>query len=275
MIKKVIIFIAIALSFLYQGYSQSCGTHIPPGFFNKAKVKTLALDSTYVIPSTLLPKVNLSISVYVIGSDLSVGTLEGAIDSLNLAFDPTGISFSVCTETSIDGDEFTTINNSTNEDRLTALHSTVNTINLYLTDVVVADSEEVCGYTYLPSNPSRDYIFIDKNCDVSSTLIHEMGHFFGLLHTHETANGKELVDESNCSTAGDQLCDTKASPNLSGLVDDNCEYHGRLMDANDDYYLPSVSNHMSYSASICRCKFTPGQYQRMVEFYWLYRQHLH
>jgi hypothetical protein len=39
-----------------------------------------------------------------------------------------------------------------------------------------------------------------------------MGHFLGLLHTHEDSFGKENVDGTNCRTAGDLLCDTKADP---------------------------------------------------------------
>ena len=47
---------------------------------------------------------------------------------------------------------------------------------------------------------------------------HEMGHFFGLLHTHgysNTVKTDEFVDGSNCNEAGDYFCDTPADPRLS------------------------------------------------------------
>jgi hypothetical protein len=42
-----------------------------------------------------------------------------------------------------------------------------------------------------------------------------MGHNLGLLHTFEEPP-KEYVDESNCNTAGDLVCDTSADPNVAG-----------------------------------------------------------
>jgi hypothetical protein len=273
--KKLLLCIVMAITLMYLGYAQSCGTHIPPDFFKKQKNKTIASETKYNIQHSTLPYVNLSISVYIAGVDLKEGRLEESLDSLNSAFKPIGVSFTVCSITMLEGDEYLTIDNLKNEKRLTSLHSTKNTINLYFANQVLADKENVCGYTYLPTESHLDYLFIDKTCTIQSTLIHEMGHLFGLLHPHETAGGSELVNESNCSTAGDQVCDTKASPNLLGLVDGNCEYNAYLKDSNGDYYLPTVSNHMAYSLPECRCKFTQGQYARMVEYYWLYLTHLH
>ena len=63
-----------------------------------------------------------------------------------------------------------------------------------------------------------------------STLPHEVGHFYGLPHTHD--QGNELVNGSNCATAGDNFCDTPADPNLSGVVNSSCVYTGTATDAN-------------------------------------------
>lgn len=43
---------------------------------------------------------------------------------------------------------------------------------------------------------------------------HEMGHVFSLWHPYETQFGTECTSGSNCSIAGDLLCDTPASPAL-------------------------------------------------------------
>jgi len=82
-----------------------------------------------------------------------------------------------------------------------------------------------------------------------NTLAHEIGHALGLNHTHDYLFESELVDGSNCTFAGDMLCDTPADPNLitPGLVVQPCAYVGTITDANGDLYAPMLSNVMSYS----------------------------
>jgi len=91
------------------------------------------------------------------------------------------------------------------------------------------------------------------------TLAHEIGHFYGLPHTHEVFSGEELVDGSNCLTAGDGFCDTPADPDLSGFVSRTCNYTGSFRDRNGDTYMPDVSNIMSYSDPSCQNKFSLDQ----------------
>ena len=106
---------------------------------------------------------------------------------------------------------------------------------------------------------------LKNSCTLNgSTFEHELGHYFGLYHTHETAFGSELVNGSNCSTRGDRLCDTPADPRLTGNVDnDGCIYTGTGTDANGDSYSPSVANIMSYSSKECRVHFSDDQLDRM------------
>jgi hypothetical protein len=61
-----------------------------------------------------------------------------------------------------------------------------------------------CGYAYFPWMSLHGLLVMNSDCPFS-TIAHEMGHALGLLHTQETAYGAELVDESNCNTAGDQV----------------------------------------------------------------------
>ncbi|MBP7450296.1 MAG: hypothetical protein KA817_09670 [Flavobacteriales bacterium] len=94
---------------------------------------------------------------------------------------------------------------------------------------------------------------------------HEVGHVLGLMHTHDTNFGAELVDGSNCATAGDLICDTPADPNLgiSGMIDYvTCTYIGTGTDANGQAYTPSTTNIMSYAPCALNT-FTPGQGQVM------------
>lgn len=102
-----------------------------------------------------------------------------------------------------------------------------------------------------------------------------MGHYLGLIHTHDNEYGAELVDRSNCSTTGDLLCDTEADPNLYDLVNNDCSYSYSTTDSNGDFYTPPLFNHMSYSNSNCRKEFTPLQFLIMIDVLINVRTNLH
>jgi len=128
-----------------------------------------------------------------------------------------------------------------------------------------------CGLSSFTTSSTQG-ILMNNLCvlisGTSSTLVHEIGHYFDLYHTHETAFDVECPDSSNCTTAGDLICDTPADPNLNGHVSDppDCEY--------DDFasppagcdatpYTPQTENIMSYSNKPCRDLYTPGQSAKM------------
>jgi hypothetical protein len=94
-------------------------------------------------------------------------------------------------------------------------------------------------------------------------LSHEMGHCLGLSHTHETVDGTELVNGSNCGAAGDHVCDTNADPNVTRVcrTESACLYTGYCSDALGYLYSPPVTNIMSYYG--CVTTFTAGQITRM------------
>jgi hypothetical protein len=89
----------------------------------------------------------------------------------------------------------------------------------------------------------------------------------GLYHTHgKTNNGTtdELVNGSNCLTAGDDVCDTQADPNLLTTTNSSCVYLGTARDQNNQLYVPDTHNHMSYAPKSCRTRFSIGQMNRMA-----------
>jgi len=118
--------------------------------------------------------------------------------------------------------------------------------------------------------PHRNYFSLFPNQDwgfVSTKLVpHEMGHFFGLLHTFENYNERVVRDgpDANCSSAGDLLCDTPADYTHSGNT--NCSESIKYDDLNVQL-MPLTDNIMDYSHEACGNNFTPGQLTRIQQRY--------
>lgn len=111
-----------------------------------------------------------------------------------------------------------------------------------------------------------------------STFSHELGHFFGLFHTHGPSDRSlEYVDGSNSHKAGDRIADTPADPNLgqkNRALLNQCNYVGNILDKHGDPYNPPVHNIMSYAEPQCRYEFTHGQYARMRQYALYFNQEL-
>jgi hypothetical protein len=114
-------------------------------------------------------------------------------------------------------------------------------------------------------------IYIDQDTVASRILHHELGHLFGLLHTHaDNPNAIGVVLENierdgsnaNCEYAADGLCSTPADPYLAGKVNNNCVY---ILNEtlNGFYYEPDVNNFMSYTLPHCMTHFYDEQVQLM------------
>jgi len=134
-------------------------------------------------------------------------------------------------------------------------------LNRRTVNVAVFRAKDGCGYA------SGSYVYINANCSrtFENILSHELGHVLGLPHSHGYTNSgttDELVDGSNCGTAGDRFCDTPADPNLLGKVGSGCVYTGTARDANGMLYKPMTRNIMSYTNSACADTLTPMQLAR-------------
>ena len=78
-----------------------------------------------------------------------------------------------------------------------------------------------------------------------------------------------------CNSLGDGFCDTPADPNLSSLVNANCQYTGIVQDPYGEYYSPDPSNIMSFSRKECRNYFSQQQTQKMRTYFKTYRSYLY
>ncbi|TFK19090.1 hypothetical protein FA15DRAFT_602163, partial [Coprinopsis marcescibilis] len=100
---------------------------------------------------------------------------------------------------------------------------------------------------------------------LGNTLIHEVGHWAGLLHTFTVTPGR-------CDGPGDFVKDTPTQGYASHFAMDPSL--GTCVAADSCPNLPGVdpiSNYMDYSPDHCQDHFSPGQIQRMRDILSLYR----
>ncbi|MEO1517268.1 MAG: M43 family zinc metalloprotease [Bacteroidota bacterium] len=196
------------------------------------------------------------------------------VDSLNLAFEPICVSFEVCEFRIIENFQYDTLTN--NEfDELQNQYNVQNRINMYFVNST-DDPLALCGQATQNGIGILDSggIVILKECvGQRRAMPHEMGHYFGLLHTFEE-EGAELVDGTNCETVGDLICDTPADPYehprpVTAYVseEEGCRFISNDRDANGEFYEPDVGNYMSHYPNSCACGFTYDQYVFMANSY--------
>ena len=203
--------------------------------------------------------------------NLTQADVQVAIDNLNTSFGDICVSFNLCDFTILPNARQTEPNLNSEAKEIASIHQLKNVINLYFVEKVIGDPSmtiEELGDTTLPdlNNPLTNAIFLPKaNAKDGVTINYALGRFFGLYYTH--FNGDELADASNCSIAGDKICDTPADP--GGSEDGSCHlsYNSTspILDLNGHYYVPDVCNFMSWYSPVCRSSFTIEQYNKMAE----------
>ncbi|WP_345276796.1 T9SS type A sorting domain-containing protein [Litoribaculum gwangyangense] len=283
---KLILF-SIILSFsssiLSQNESQVCSTTTSEKFieyYNSIKNQLSVFEQDFKLAKSNKTKNSkkdlnyIPIKAHIIRSEdgstgLTEKNLEVAIANLNEIYAQAFMKFFLFEGINyIDNNELSNFRKG-NEKSLITANYVPNTINIYFIDSIEnALGESICGYVEQKVN----IIIMKNSCSVNdSSLAHEMGHFFSLIHTHGASNTKltsEFVDGSNCDTDGDGICDTPADPKLSyDTIDNNCNYIGNLTDAHGDVYEPDTKNIMSYSRKSCRSNFTEQQFTRIYAYY--------
>ncbi len=206
--------------------------------------------------------------------------VDDLIDTINVTFSPANIEFVKCgninyiyDEEYTDGWDPATVLFGVQADNIQE-----NVINVFIPNSTITSG----GYSF--SKPLNQWEYgVQYNAVVMSgtlsldsrpyLLTHELGHYFGLYHTSGTQANPELVNGSNCDTAGDYCCDTPAEYDLMCCADiEICEYvplNGIYTDANNDTLNPDVNNFMSsmpFNVN-CREQFTDDQYTRIRYYY--------
>ncbi|WP_298556126.1 T9SS type A sorting domain-containing protein [uncultured Algibacter sp.] len=258
-------------------------------FYNSIKPQLKKFETSFLLSKSSRGTIptkfinSIPVKVYVIrNSDgsggLSSTEINDAFTNLNSVFKDALLEFFLCDGIEyIDDDKLCHFKRG-DEKSFTENNYVPGLINIYFTNNLKNESNEsICGYS---DNVSRnDMVFMTNSCATNgSSLPHELGHFFSLLHTHGLDNNtmtSELVNGSNCDTDGDGICDTPADPMLtSSAIDSSCNYSGTKTDANGDVFSPDTSNIMSYSRKNCRTLFSEQQLARMYAFYMTTKSYL-
>ena len=109
---------------------------------------------------------------------------------------------------------------------------------------------------------------LEPYSQLGRVLVHETGHYLGLYHTFH--GGCQGMTSSDCSTAGDKVCDTPPvnSPNSGCPV-------ATWNTCNESPNLPDdIHNYMDYVSEGCMTGFTNGQNDRMLAQINLFRANL-
>ncbi len=230
-----------------------------------------------------LPQLNKQLNVVaniIMDQDSIAGmdsaTILSVLAGVNTLFSPISASFSLCKVNYIYDYQYDTIGSYVEQSEMYNQYWQTNRVNLFFIDKFTGDLAAECGNAEVGAVTfnSPNGITIMKNCFTAYVLAHELGHYFSLTHTFGagTSVTQELVNESNCSTTGDLICDTPADPFVVGTADSvyitsSCIFiDAKDKDANNQYYDPDVTNIMSYYVP-CVCHFSWGQYQKMANYY--------
>ncbi|KXJ85373.1 hypothetical protein Micbo1qcDRAFT_128152 [Microdochium bolleyi] len=204
------------------------------------------------------------------GGYIPQANLTRQLTAMNTAFQPHGIQFKLL------GTDYT-INKLWARDQRPKLmrkalrKGSYKTLNIYFQKALV---DQNLGYCYYPSGPpaAGTQAFYLDGCSIDSatlpggsytgynlglTAVHEIGHWFGLLHTFEG---------QKCSGRGDYVPDTPTQ--ISASV--GCPV-GRDSCPGIEGVDP-IHNYMDYSTDACYEEFTPRQKKRMMTMYNTYRK---
>lgn len=157
-----------------------------------------------------------------------------------------------------------------------------NLLNIYCLENLI-----YAGLAYMPQKSQRLRILMNNiGFEYESTFPHEIGHFFGLYHTHMSSTdpslNKKIIEPTHredrdyngmkdCYETGDYCCDTPADPNIGlsnikSFISEDCQLTSPIsIDGKE--YIPQITNLMSYNPNKkCRTELTREQAARVILF---------
>lgn len=133
-------------------------------------------------------------------------------------------------------------------------------------------------WDYLPADPTLYPVHpeVSRRYTEGETLVHLVGHYFGLLHTFEPGPGEEEACRPRCGQTTDYVSDTPSHrlPLEEADVDD--ADLKRCFPIDTCKRLPGldpVNNYMNMVPDYCAREFTPGQVERIERMVRFFRPH--
>jgi len=264
------IFMLVPLLARAEHPAQDCGTELSPETLRQ--ILANQAEGLYDAVDRVEADYLVRLAFHIIQTDAGSGgplqaDLDFAVENMNMHYLPAGIQFVLTVQDTIANSTCYNTTTWAEFNTLRGLAEVNNAVDLFFVNTLSWGGNGWCGYSSF-SGDAVQGIGIDNGCVGDNALVaHEVGHYFDLFHTHETVNGSECPDGSNCSTTGDLLCDTPADPGLNAAnVDDACAYTGSttiVCNGASRAFVPNPANIMSYSPRVCRDLFTTGQINRM------------
>ena len=293
--KKILFISAIILSInsTAQNINNFCGTEVPEDYFNIMDEKREILENFereyYQLKEnrTSTAITNVPVKIHIVtqasgATSISESDIIAEIEEANSYLVNSFLEMNICDEVNYIADNNLYEFDTADQGQLYSYHDP-DILNIYFVESISSGGNGICGYTYLPGSNSQyyDVIVMDNQCTTNNsgdTLLHEFGHHWNLIHTHGVQNGTltdELVNGSNCETAGDRICDTPADPQLNGSNVSNvsCVYNGNDTDGQGQPFDPDTSNIMSYSPQSCTNTLSDGQFARMYAGYHAFKSY--
>lgn len=265
MLKKIFILLFVSLlgNNLFS-QTEGCATQMPAQKMEALRQFQQQLDLGQIPLGKKATKF-VPIKIHIIGNNQGLGyyavsSLLQTLCELNERFTPVGFHFFLADSISyINNDDFY-------RGDIDAIYTNADgyklngAVNVFFHGVGM----QWCGVYF----GGLDVVFIKNSCQGpnATTLAHELGHFFGLPHTFygweggNTPGEIEKIDLTNCRTAGDGFCDTKADYVSSRW---GCPLPYVLKDPNNVLFRPDSSMYMSYSSDYCQSRFSAEQMEAM------------
>jgi hypothetical protein len=264
MMKHLVVLCYSFLTISAFAQNSNCPTTLSPEQLRRLKQFQISLDANGM-PAKSAATTYVPIKFHIIGNNegkgyYAVSSLMRAFCDLNQDFLPSGLQFYFADSISYINDNELYAGNSDAIWFRSEDYKMAGAVNVFFHGAGM----QWCGVYF----PGVDVVFVKNSCQGSNatTLTHELGHFFGLPHTFYGWEGgsdpgnSERLDGSNCRTAGDGFCDTKADYVSQRW---SCPLPWNLIDPTGQPFKPDSSIYMSYSSDNCQSRFSEEQMAAM------------